>query len=66
LIGFLFSNDKTEIKSTELLIFISPHISINESLSEEEMKRYNELRDAPMLEFKQEKERRRNPLGILN
>jgi type II secretory pathway component GspD/PulD (secretin) len=66
LIGFLFSNDKTEIKNTELLIFISPHISINESPSEEEMKRYNELKDTPMLEFKQEKEHRRNPLGILN
>jgi len=66
LIGFLFSNDKTDIRNSELLIFISPHISINGSPSEGEMKRYNELKDAPMLELKQEKEHRRNPLGILN
>ncbi len=66
LVGFLFSDDKTVIKNSELLIFISPHISIDGTPSEEEMKRYNELRDAPMLEFKQEKEHPRNPLGILN
>jgi type II secretory pathway component GspD/PulD (secretin) len=66
LIGFLFSDDKTVIKNSELLIFISPHISIDGTPSEEEMKRYNELKDAPMLKFKQEKDHRRNPLGILN
>ncbi len=64
LIGFLFSDDKTVTKHTELLVFISPHIYDDAPLSDEEMSRFRELLDAPMLEFKQEKKHGRNPLGI--
>ena len=64
LVGFLFSDDKTEIKHTELLVFISPHIHDDVPLSDEEMIKFRELLDAPMLEFKQEKKHSRNPLGI--
>ncbi len=66
LIGFLFSDDKTETKHTELLVFISPHIYDDAPLSDEEMARFRELLDAPMLEFKQEKKHSRNPLGIVD
>ncbi len=64
LVGFLFSDDKTETKHSELLVFISPHIYDDAPLSDEEMARFRELLDAPMLEFKQEKKHSRNPLGI--
>ena len=64
LVGFLFSDDKTEIKHTELLVFISPHIYDDAPLSDEEMAKFRELLDAPPLEFKQEKKHSRNPLGI--
>jgi len=51
LIGLLFSNDKTEVKLTELVVFISPHIYTDGPLSDEEMKKFNELRTAPSLQF---------------
>ncbi len=66
LIGFLFSNDKTETKHTELLVFISPHIYDDAPLSDEEMARFRELLDAPALKFKQEKKHSRNPLGVVD
>ena len=51
LIGLLFSNDKTEVKLSELVVFISPHIYTDGPLSDEEMKKFNELRTAPSLQF---------------
>lgn len=67
LVGFLFSNDKTETKYSELLVFISPHIYDDDApLSDEETARFRELLDAPMLQFKQEKKHSRNPLGIVD
>ncbi len=51
LVGFLFSNDKTEVAHSELLIMISPHIYTDGPLTDEEMQRFNELRNAPMLQL---------------
>jgi type II secretory pathway component GspD/PulD (secretin) len=51
IVGFLFSNDKTEIKNSELLVFISPHIYRDGVLTDEEMQKFNELRTAPSLQF---------------
>lgn len=51
LVGFLFSDNKEEIKKSELLVFISPHIYKDEPLAEEQMKQFNLLRDAPTQEF---------------
>jgi len=51
LVGFLFSGDKTEVNHSELLIMISPHIYTDGPLTDEEMQRFNELRDAPMLQL---------------
>ena len=49
IIGFLFSNDKYEIEHSELLVFISPHIYDDGPLPEQEMERFNELRNRPPL-----------------
>lgn len=54
-VGFLFSNDKTELKHSELLVMISPHIYRDGPLTDEQMKKFNELRDAPMLRIPQKK-----------
>ena len=51
LVGFLFSSDKTEVNHSELLIMISPHIYRDGPLTDEEMQRFNELRNAPLLEL---------------
>ncbi len=51
LVGFLFSNDKTEVKQTELLVFISPHVYKYQPLPDDQMKRFNELRDTPLLKL---------------
>ncbi|MHC5060842.1 MAG: type II secretion system protein GspD [Planctomycetota bacterium] len=48
-VGFIFSNDKKEISNSELLVFISPHIYPDGPLSDEQMERFNEIRNAPML-----------------
>jgi len=53
IVGFLFSSDKTEFKNSELLIFISPHIYPDGPLDDEQMERFNELRNAPMLQLPQ-------------
>lgn len=67
LIGFLFSNDKTETKHSELLVFISPHIYDNDApLSAGETAKFRELIDAPMLKYTPEKKHRRNPMGIID
>jgi type IV pilus assembly protein PilQ len=48
-VGFLFSSDKTEVLNFELLVFISPHIYRGEQLTDEEMDRFNEMRNTPLL-----------------
>jgi type IV pilus assembly protein PilQ len=50
-VGFLFSSDKSEVVDFELLVFISPHIYTDGPLTDEEMQRFNELRNAPLLEL---------------
>lgn len=68
LIGFLFSDDGTVIKSSELLVLISPHIQQDEDyiLPKDQYEKFNELRDQPLLEVPREKPHARNPLGIFN
>jgi len=55
LVGFLFSNDKTDIKNSELLVFISPHIYKDGPLEDEQMEKFNQLRDAHMLQLPKKK-----------
>ena len=54
-IGILFANDKKEIKNSELLVMLSPHIYKNDVLTPGEAERFNDLRDRPYLELKEEK-----------
>ena len=68
LVGFLFSNDQTVVKNSELLVLISPHIQQEEDymLPKAQYEKFNELRDNPLLEVPREKPHARNPLGIFN
>ena len=65
LVGALFSNDKTEIKNSELLVFISPHIK-DKKPQEDQKEKFDELRNKPVLQLSDRKPNEKNPLGILN
>jgi general secretion pathway protein D len=49
LVGFLFSYDKRDVQNSELLVLISPHINKGEPVPEDEMKKFNELKEKPLL-----------------
>lgn len=49
LVGFIFSYDKKDVKNSELVVLISPHINKGEPVSEDAMKKFNELKEKPML-----------------
>jgi len=51
LVGFLFKSTKVTIINSELLVILSPHIYKGEPPNEEELARFNELRNRPMLEI---------------
>lgn len=51
LIGFLFRNTQKVVKNSELIVFLSPHIYQDESLTKDEMKKFNELKDRPLLDI---------------
>lgn len=50
-IGFLFRSTRIVENSSELVVFLSPHIYKGEPLTEEEMSRFSELRDRPPLKM---------------
>lgn len=49
LLGALFAYDKREVKNTELMVLISPHINKGEPISEDAMKKFKELGEKPLL-----------------
>lgn len=51
LVGMFFSDDQKIYNEYELLVLISPHIHKGEPLSDEQMEKFNELRERPMLEM---------------
>ena len=51
LIGVLFSNEQEEIKNSELLILISPHVYKDQMLTEHEKARFNEAIGLESIEF---------------
>ena len=56
LLGFLFSSDKVVVTESELLVLISPQIyDTGPKPTDEEMQKYNELRDKPLLTLPREK-----------
>ncbi|MGA1979400.1 MAG: secretin N-terminal domain-containing protein [Sedimentisphaerales bacterium] len=48
LVGFLFSYDKKDVKNSELMVLISPHLD-SKPASEDAMKKFNELKNKPIL-----------------
>ena len=44
LVGFFFTNSKTQIKNTELLVFISPHIHKGEPIPDGAMAKFRETK----------------------
>ncbi len=51
IIGALFRSKKAITKHSELLVFLSPHIYDNQPPTEDQMRKFNELRDQPMLKI---------------
>ncbi len=51
IIGGFFRGTNTIIKNSELVVFLSPHIYKGETLSGEELKKFNYLRDRPLLKL---------------
>jgi type II secretory pathway component GspD/PulD (secretin) len=51
LIGVLFSNEKEDIKHSELLIFISPHVYKDDMLTEQEKAQFERVTNLPSIEF---------------
>lgn len=51
IIGELFKNTKNIVKNSELVVFISPHIHKGELPSEDEMAKFNEITNRPLLKL---------------
>jgi protein transport protein HofQ len=54
LLGVLFSYDQRAVEYSELIVLISPHINKGEPVPEDTMKKFNELRDKPVLSLPQD------------
>jgi type II secretory pathway component GspD/PulD (secretin) len=49
LIGFLFSDDRTIVENSELLVLLSPRVYKGEPVSAAAMARYNNLKNESLL-----------------
>jgi type IV pilus assembly protein PilQ len=49
IIGELFKSTSTGVKNSELIVFLSPHIYKGEPISEDEIKKYEEITAGPLL-----------------
>lgn len=49
LLGLLFKSTNTVVKNSELIIFLSPHVYKDEPIPDEEMDKFNEIKNRPML-----------------
>jgi len=65
LIGFLFANNKEEVKHSELLVLISPHIDKGEPVDEEAMEKYNELKNKPLLSLPKKEDKKKELISSL-
>ena len=54
LIGFLFRKDKQEITNSELLVLISPHLYDDQPLPEDQMAKFEEMTNQPLLKLPEE------------
>jgi type II secretory pathway component GspD/PulD (secretin) len=51
IVGFIFKSTEMVVNNSELLVILSPHIYKGEPLTEEEMAKFNELRNRPLLKI---------------
>jgi len=65
-VGFFFSRKKNEISNSELVVLLSPHIYKGEAVPEEVMKKWNTLKDRPMLTLPGKDDPANDPLSVLN
>ncbi|MHC4474537.1 MAG: type II secretion system protein GspD [Planctomycetota bacterium] len=56
LIGLLFKSTNTLVKSSELVVFLAPHIYDGEPVGQEEMEKFNEITDKPMLSLPEQEQ----------
>jgi type II secretory pathway component GspD/PulD (secretin) len=49
LLGLLFKSTETVVKNSELIVFLSPHIYKGEPMSEDEMAKFKEISERPVL-----------------
>jgi type II secretory pathway component GspD/PulD (secretin) len=57
IIGGLFKSTNTVVKNSELIVFLSPHIYKGEPLSEEQMAKFKEISERPILSLPKDKEK---------
>jgi type II secretory pathway component GspD/PulD (secretin) len=57
IIGGLFKSTDTVVKNSELIVFLSPHIYKGEPLSEEQMAKFKEISERPILSLPKDKEK---------
>lgn len=65
-IGFFFSRKKEEISNSELVILLSPHIYKGEPVPEQVMKKWDTLKNRPMLTLPERDNPGNDPLSVLN
>ncbi len=57
LLGLLFKSTDTVIKNSELIVFLSPHIYKGEPISEDEMAKFKEISERPILSLPSDKDK---------
>ncbi|UCE99531.1 MAG: type II secretion system protein GspD [Planctomycetota bacterium] len=63
-LGFLFGRDKVTTENSELIVFLAPHIYRGKELTEQELNKFNELRNRPMLSIPNEKGKKDQLEGV--
>jgi type II secretory pathway component GspD/PulD (secretin) len=64
ILGHLFSNNKKEIEHSELIVLLSPHIYKGQSLTDEQISRFNELKNSPPLRISWSNEPKNVPKNV--
>ena len=57
LLGLLFKSTDTVVKNSELIVFLSPHIYKGEPMSEDEMAKFKEISERPLLSLPRDKDK---------
>jgi type IV pilus assembly protein PilQ len=57
IVGGLFKSTNTVVKNSELIVFLSPHIYKGEPLPEEQMTKFKEISERPILSLPKDKEK---------